>query len=99
VKILASAILLLWSLQLCAQSPGMDIQSLRLKVAHNPVDANARISLAYQLMLSGNSSEALNHYETLLKQDAGNVSAMKECCGLCKLRNAFAKASTKPGSF
>lgn len=99
MKILASAILLLWSLQLCAQSPGMDMQSLRLKVAHNPVDANARISLAYQLMLSGNSSEALNHYETLLKQDAGNVSAIEGVLWALQAQERFRESIDKAGLF
>lgn len=67
--------LLLFSLS-CLAAQGIDLQSLRLKVAQNPVDRSSRLDLAYQLMHSGASEEALKHYEILLKQDSGNTNAM-----------------------
>ena len=69
------AILLILSLGMLAAQTG-PVQNLRQQVAHNPLDASARLNLAYQLMLSGNSSEALSHYETLLRQDTHRETAM-----------------------
>lgn len=75
MRTVALILLLICLSLLTAQS--IDLQNLRLKVAQNPVDAASRLNLAYQLMLAGNTVEALNHYETLLKQDASNAAAME----------------------
>jgi Flp pilus assembly protein TadD len=77
MKLIASLLLLFSMALLSAQTGASDLQSLRIAVAQNPVDATARINLAYQLMLTGNNSEALSHYETLLIQNNRNIPAME----------------------
>ena len=52
------------------------LHHLRFQVAQNPTNANARMNLAYQLMLSGEYNEALSHYEALLLQGAKHEAAM-----------------------
>lgn len=99
MKLLSSLLLLLCLTLLCAQGTSSDMQSLRLKVAQNPIDAESRLSLAYQLMLSGNSAEALKHYETLLKQDPEHAQAMEGSLWALQVQERYQESVERARAF
>lgn len=99
MRISLCALFLLCLISLQAQSNAPDIQSLRLNVAQNPIDGNARLNLAYELMLAGETGEALNHYETLIKQDAQNVLAAEGILWALQSQNRFRESIVKADEF
>ncbi len=51
------------------------LNDLRRQVAQNPINSEARLNLAYTLMLSELPDEALTHYRLVLAQDSLNQAA------------------------
>ena len=92
------ALLLILGLSLLAAQAD-PLHQLRLQVAQNPVNTDARLNLAYQLMLSGNSKEALSHYETLLKQKPGNEQAMSGVLWALQSEKQFHTSSIRADEF
>jgi len=95
----AVVLLLLGFAMLSAQTANLDLQNLRVWVAQNPVDAIARLDMAYQLMLSGSFDEALKHYEALLAQDPKNEQAMEGVIWALQTSGHYPDSITKADEF
>ncbi|MCB5252774.1 MAG: hypothetical protein RBR69_01435 [Candidatus Cloacimonadaceae bacterium] len=93
------ALFFLCLISLTAQSNTVDIQALRLNVAQNPIYETARLNLAYQLMLIGESDEALNHYETLIKQDPQNMQAIEGILWALQSQASFRESIDRADEF
>ncbi|HOA28709.1 MAG TPA: hypothetical protein PKL34_01630 [Candidatus Cloacimonadota bacterium] len=75
------------------------LHHLRFQVAQNPTNANARMNLAYQLMLSGEYNEALSHYEALLLQGAKHEAAMTGVLWALQSLGKYRESSLKADKF